>query len=594
MARINFVRYMNPDSGQWMPYVVDTAADTMTPYTGDPSKIQWGTEESQMYGSMDEAASAPVPAPEQSLAERMAAFTPSQWASDRGLGEMERLINFQQALPPEFLQQLMQGSSAPSGDPRDMWNDYVQRAQYNPSPTLAETLTQPQNLFFAGTTGLGGMTLANAATGGDVGAGVQQDALTLASTAAGQYLAGQGAFAPEVANSGMDFGGQGVGWDANTMGGWNEIQPPVAQSLPTPPPQPAEVVSLPPLPAQQPTTLQEVLQQMQQAQAPASVPDAAPTLQETLQAYTQTQPTLPPIQLAQAPSATMTDVSAPTIGTTPSVAPQMPAAEPMLPFDVADAGLTQTMPGYYENLGNLETFGPVGSTAPSGVPPGASIAAPVTAATMGPATTAATTAAAAGAAGVGATKLGDIASGDVGLGDLASNATLGDVGRIAGTGIATVGSVLAQQDIAARNEALAREYMGFGAPSRSRYEASFAPGFDITTADPAVKAAMDTSYQSLLRGLSARDGNPFGNPGGLAEAMKYVTGNIALPATNQYRNQNAATGGFNAFSTAAPGAANNAINATGSMYSDIGTGLSELLNPRQQPRKISLNLAGLT
>ena len=500
-----------------------------------------------------DVAQAPTPAPEQSLADRMAAFTPSQWASERGLGDMERLINFKQALPPEFMQQLLQGSSAPSGDPQDMWNDYVRRAQYNPSPTLAETLTQPQNLFFAGTTGLGGMTLANAATGGDVGAGVQQDALTLASTAAGQYLAGQGAFAPEVANSGMDFGGQGVGWSPDTITGATEALSPVAQSAPV----------------SQPTTLQELLQ--------SSEPFTGGGLKVS----------------SELPTGGLENVIAGSnmAGGATGITPGVTASG--LGMEGAGAGLT--VPG----VTGMGTTGVIG-TAGLGLGAGALAAdavggsAPAALGGTGAATVAGPAAAAATAAGagVGATKLGDILSGDVGVGDLASKLTLSDLGNVAGTGIATVGSVLAQQDIAARNEALAREYMGYGAPSRTRYEASFAPGFDITQ-DPALKSALDASNESMLRKASI-NGNPAGNPGVLAEILKYATSNVALPYLQNYRNQNASTGGFNAFSTAAPGAANNAINATGSMYGDIAGGLADILNPRRQQKQVNLNVLGLT
>jgi hypothetical protein len=131
--------------------------------------------------------------------------------------------------------------------------------------------------------------------------------------------------------------------------------------------------------------------------------------------------------------------------------------------------------------------------------------------------------------------------------------------------------------MADKYDALARDYMGLGAPSRSRYEASFAPGFDVSKMT-GLEQAMDTSYQGLLRGLSTQ-GNPYGNPGGLAEAQKYITGNLVMPTLQNYRNQNAATGGFGAFSTAAPQAAGNSIAATGNTYADLGRGISNLVNP---------------
>lgn len=191
---------------------------------------------------------------------------------------------------------------------------------------------------------------------------------------------------------------------------------------------------------------------------------------------------------------------------------------------------------------------------------------------------AAGTAAGTAAGNIGGTKLGDILSGNVNPTDILKNLSISDLSKALGTLGLTVGSVAGNQAQSDALKSLSDQYMALGAPSRSRYEASFAPGFDITTADPAVKTAMDASYNSLLRGLST-NGNPFGNPGGLAEAMKYVTGNIALPATQNYRNQNAATSGIGAFSSAAPGAAIGSINATGNSYADIGRGLANLLSP---------------
>jgi 7-keto-8-aminopelargonate synthetase-like enzyme len=58
-----------------------------------------------------------------------------------------------------------------------------------------------------------------------------------------------------------------------------------------------------------------------------------------------------------------------------------------------------------------------------------------------------------------------------------------------------------------------------------------------------------------LRRLSATGGNPFGNPGGLIEANKQIGASLDAPWLQNYRNQNASTGGYGAFNTAAPGAA---------------------------------------
>ena len=133
----------------------------------------------------------------------------------------------------------------------------------------------------------------------------------------------------------------------------------------------------------------------------------------------------------------------------------------------------------------------------------------------------------------------------------------------------------ALSDIAGKEDARIREFMAYGAPSRDRYEASFAPGFDIGS-DPALKGAMDTTSDTLLRRLSATGGNPFGNPSGMIEANKSVLNNVALPYLQNYRNQNASTGGYGAFNTTAAGGGNtNALNMAGlgadkTMWNSLG------------------------
>jgi hypothetical protein len=187
----------------------------------------------------------------------------------------------------------------------------------------------------------------------------------------------------------------------------------------------------------------------------------------------------------------------------------------------------------------------------------------------------------AAAAGAGSTAAGRIIRGQ---------GTLEDYLSVGGTLGATGLSIYGNQQTADKYDTLARDYMSLGAPSRQRYEASFDPNFDITKL-PGLQGAMDVSSQSLLRQLSTQ-GNPYGNPGGLIEAQKYLMGNLALPALQNYRNQNAATGGFGAFSTAAPQAAGNAITAGGNMYSDIGRGLGNITNPPTSLEQILKQLKG--
>jgi hypothetical protein len=125
---------------------------------------------------------------------------------------------------------------------------------------------------------------------------------------------------------------------------------------------------------------------------------------------------------------------------------------------------------------------------------------------------------------------------------------------------------------------LADRLSAFGAPSRARYESSFSPDFKITDM-PGFQQALDAENDSLLRKASV-NGNPFGNPGVLAEINKYVTGNLALPALQNYRNQNASTGGYGAFSTAAPQAMTTAAATGAAPYNVLGATAENLFNPQ--------------
>ena len=147
-----------------------------------------------------------------------------------------------------------------------------------------------------------------------------------------------------------------------------------------------------------------------------------------------------------------------------------------------------------------------------------------------------------------------------------------------------------------KEDARIREFMTYGAPSRERYEASFAPGFDITS-DPALRGAMDTTTDTLLRRLSTQ-GNPYGSPGGLAEAEKYVMENVALPYVQSYRNQNASTGGYGAFNTTAASGGNSnnlnlaGINADAGMWGGLGDAASSVFTPKTSLEQLLKQLKG--
>jgi hypothetical protein len=141
-------------------------------------------------------------------------------------------------------------------------------------------------------------------------------------------------------------------------------------------------------------------------------------------------------------------------------------------------------------------------------------------------------------------------------------------------------------ELGAKEDARVREFMKYGAPSRDRYEASFAPGFDVAGIT-GLQGAMDTAGDTLLRRLSAKSGNPYGDPGGLAEVQNYITGNLALPALQNYRNQNAATGGFGAFNTTAAGGGNSGalnlagVNADAGVWNALGDSAASVFSKKR-------------
>jgi hypothetical protein len=149
------------------------------------------------------------------------------------------------------------------------------------------------------------------------------------------------------------------------------------------------------------------------------------------------------------------------------------------------------------------------------------------------------------------------------------------LGNVAGTGLGIAGSLDQQR----AQDALSQQLLGYGAPSRGRYEASMTPGFDPNSI-PGYSAAVDNSMQAMLRKLSAQGGNPFGNPGGLIEANKAVLAGTALPAIQNYQNQNAASGGLSALTGAAPGSLQGGVNSGANLYNAIGSGVANITNPQ--------------
>lgn len=129
---------------------------------------------------------------------------------------------------------------------------------------------------------------------------------------------------------------------------------------------------------------------------------------------------------------------------------------------------------------------------------------------------------------------------------------------------------------------LAARYEGYGAPSRARYESSFAPGFTMMN-DPGYKDALDMTAKATLHGLSV-SGNPAGSPNAWDKTLSDVNAKFAYPALQAYRTGNANTGGIGTLTAAAPGAATGAITARGDVLNAAGGAVNDIFNP---PRSLA-------
>ncbi len=147
------------------------------------------------------------------------------------------------------------------------------------------------------------------------------------------------------------------------------------------------------------------------------------------------------------------------------------------------------------------------------------------------------------------------------------------LGTLGGAGLSYLGG----QKQASSLNSLAQQNLAYGAPSRARFEASMTPGFDPMSI-PGYSGALDTASKGILARLSATGGNPYGNPGGLIDANKQIINGTALPAIQNYQNENLNAGfgpGFGASNTAATGA----INANAGSLTGAAGALGQLTAP---------------
>jgi hypothetical protein len=197
-------------------------------------------------------------------------------------------------------------------------------------------------------------------------------------------------------------------------------------------------------------------------------------------------------------------------------------------------------------------------------------------------------AAAGGAAATGAaSSAGSTAAGRI----LSGEGSLEDFLRLGGQALpGLIGAYASDQQSDALRR-LSEQYMALGAPSRARYESSFAPGFSMAS-DPGYKDMLDATTKSFLHKASV-GGNPVDSPNAWKQTLSDVNANFAYPALQDYRRVNAGTGGLAALTSAAPATATGSIAAQGNVYNSLGGMTADIFSPPRSLEDVLKGLKGL-
>ena len=171
---------------------------------------------------------------------------------------------------------------------------------------------------------------------------------------------------------------------------------------------------------------------------------------------------------------------------------------------------------------------------------------------------------------------------------LRGDGSLEDVLNLGGAALPGVVGAVAANNQANSLEALTREYMAMGAPSRGRFESSFSPGFSMAN-EPGYKDALDQTMKAFLHKASI-SGNPADSPNAWMQTLQDVNSTLALPALQNYRSMNANAGGLSQFASAAPTVATGAINANANVANALGGAAADIFNP---PRSLADLLRGV-
>lgn len=173
---------------------------------------------------------------------------------------------------------------------------------------------------------------------------------------------------------------------------------------------------------------------------------------------------------------------------------------------------------------------------------------------------------------------------------LDGTATADDWLKTLGTVGSTVLGVVGSDKQADAYRDVANQYLQIGAPYRDRLLASYQPGFDIAAADPAFSKGLGASADAAARSVSAARGNPYGNPGAMAEIQESVLNRYIAPYTSNYRGQLGQFGGLG-LNTAGPASLAGA-SESGNMYDALGFGLGQLTTPQNDIGELLKKLAG--
>lgn len=151
--------------------------------------------------------------------------------------------------------------------------------------------------------------------------------------------------------------------------------------------------------------------------------------------------------------------------------------------------------------------------------------------------------------------------------------------------IAGILGAYGSDQMAKEYRATADKYMAMGAPSRDRYEASFAPGFTMMN-DPGYKDALDSVGKESAAAMSMH-GNPADSPNAWKQTQLDVYNKVAYPALQGYRQTNASAGGLASFASAVPAADTAATGAQQNIWNAGGSIASNLFSPPSQQTQLN-------